>query len=238
MQAPERYTWIQTRDGSPTLWDNSISEPFRSFKGAFTESFAVFVRPAIESLQPTELHEQSITVGEFGLGPGTNWLIWNLTARALNLKTHYFVIERDLVPFQLGHERWLQLAPKIAAFLRETLGTQTQLDICTEWVRTELTSLPQPECFAFLEDAIAARRTARVWFHDPFGFEVNPDGYSPETLSLCARLWGPNVWGGSYACNRLFCDELASLPGVRVQKCETGVEGLKRQRLQFQKGAI
>ena len=33
-----KYVWIKTQDGSPTLWNNDIGEPFRSVKGAFQES--------------------------------------------------------------------------------------------------------------------------------------------------------------------------------------------------------
>ena len=93
MSSDAPYLWIKTRDGSPTLWSNEISEPFRSTKGAFSESWLAFVRPALQAARAQRL--TNVELGEFGLGPGTNWLIWSVAARLLGISFTYRVIEKE-----------------------------------------------------------------------------------------------------------------------------------------------
>lgn len=221
------YQWIRTRDGSPTLWHNDLGESFRSLKGAFTESWAAFVEPALVwvSAHPSD----TLVVGEFGLGPGTNWALWTIAAARKGFAHNYFVIERDLSSFELGRAKWIEEAPALAAFLNEKLGS-----IDADFVRRTLEAAPSPFVEASLEAAHAAHHRADVWFHDPFGYEVNPDGYSPATIELCSRLWKTPCWGGSYACNRTFRDSLAAArAGLDIRTVPTGGTGLKRERLEF-----
>lgn len=224
-----KFTWIQTRDGSPTLWNNELGESFRSVKGAFTESWSAFVQPALAWAARELPPDIPLTVGEFGLGPGTNWLLWNLAFRReySHRPTRYFVIERDLASFELGLERWQAAAPELTSF------AASHLFLSPEDVERILASTPRPEVFPTLEDAISANCRAEIWFHDPFGFDVNPEGYAQETLAQCARLWAPRGWGGSYASNRRFRESLAALPGVAPVSVPTGGEGLKRERMEF-----
>jgi hypothetical protein len=223
MESP-KYTWIQTRDGSPTLWSNDLGESFRSVKGAFTESWAAFVGPGVGAPGVGD----ALQVGEFGLGAGTNWMLWTLASRALGIRSTYFAIERDPTPFHMGFEQWIQDSQAISSFLKSR-----KLDLSSESVASLLRESEKPQVFPSLQDAIASGITAHVWFHDPFGYDVNPEGYSPETLLACSKLWAPNVWGGSYACNRAFRESLQALPGISARVVPTGGEGLKRERLEF-----
>lgn len=222
-----RFTWIQTRDGSPTLWNNELGESFRSVKGAFTESWAAFIEPALAHLPASE---GPVVVGEFGLGPGTNWVLWSLAFRALQPQrsSRYVVIERDVTSFELGLQEWRQRATELSTFL-----ASRDIALSPEQIAAALESCPHPEIFPSLKQAEQSSARAEIWFHDPFGFDVNPEGYTPETLAQCARLWARQGWGGSYACNRHFRDALESVPGVSTSTVPTGGGGLKRERLEF-----
>ena len=72
-----------------------------------------------------------------------------------------------------------------------------------------------------------------IWFHDPFGFSVNPDGYSPETLLHCSQLWANDFFGTSYACNGQFQRNLKACGVKRVETCSTIEASLKKESLQF-----
>lgn len=222
-----RYLWIQTRDGSPTLWNNELGESFRSVKGAFTESWAAFVEPALAWVA-REKPGQAVTVGEFGLGPGTNWVLWNLAFARLHpeLPRPYFAIEKDSTSFDMGVAEWKARSADLASFL-STKGAA--LDV--SGVERLLGSFERPRIFASLEAARGQR--ADVWFHDPFGFDVNPEGYTPESFALCRELWRERGWGGSYACRRQLRETLEGMPGVEPKVVPTGGEGLKRERLEF-----
>ncbi|MBS1985485.1 MAG: hypothetical protein JST16_15070 [Bdellovibrionales bacterium] len=219
------YLWIQTPDGSPTLWHDELGEFFRSVKGAFTESWVAFVQPGLAHASGLG---HPVRVGEFGLGTGTNWALWTLAAHLSGLRFSYFVIERDQEPFRLGRARWLEESAFLADFFRPHFSTVTADD-----VRQQLATAPDPEIFASLDDAVQSGRQCELWFHDPFGASVNPEGYSKATLQKCAQLWAPNTLGVSYACNRAFRTALETLPDVSTRVVPFGQVRLKRERLEF-----
>lgn len=239
MSSDAAYLWIKTRDGSPTLWSNDISEPFRSTKGAFSESWAAFVKPALDALRLQGL--ERVRVGEFGLGPGTNWLIWSVAARLMGIKSNYFVIEKETAYFEAGLKKWSQIAPDVVRFVVEAVQIDFGLTVDAELalrVTTELRELSfeRPTIFSSIDMAVRdlAGSLLDIWFHDPFGFAVNPEGYSPQTLAMCQRLWAGHIAGFSYASNRQFRDALESLKaGITFKSCDTGNQSLKRNRSEF-----
>lgn len=235
-----KHVWIQTRDGSPTLWDNELGECYRSVKGAFTESWNVFVEPARRfmrsTLQPQGL---ALVVGEFGLGPGTNWLLWSLgrwmdgaEKQVQNAQAPYYVIERDLTSFEKGLERWISETDQLNLFFKPIFERDGMPH--REITPQVISELPRPIVFESLDAMIASvpQSSFRIWFHDPFGYEVNPDGYSVDTLTRLKALWATPLIGVSYACNRKFQDTLQSI-GLRVQIETSQHPSLKRQRTEF-----
>ena len=230
--------WIKTRDGSSTLWHNGLGESYRSIKGAFTESHAAFIAPALQrktelSLSNTNISENNtseITVGEFGLGVGTNWMLWNFFATRLGLAVDYFAIERDPKAFCEGQKKWIEEAESVANFL-----SQHDFDLGAGEVRAAIKEFAIPRIYSDFDQAISAGEKAQIWFHDPFGAAVNPDGYTPETLQICSTLWDTKMAGFSYACNRPFQRALQELPKVSVAVQATNATFLKRERLEFYK---
>ncbi len=215
--------WIKTQDGSPTLWNNSLGEPYRSVKGAFSESLFVFVKPALDYIRSKNLAE--ISVGEFGLGAGTNWVFWCLAAHSLGIPFRYAAIEAHPIAFEEAKKKWNEEWEFIKKFLEETL------QIKTHSLRFE--DIQNPQIFNSIDDAVSSGIQFDVWFHDPFAFSLNADGYSAETLNKCKKLWKKNFFACSYACNKSFQNTLNSLEIPVVKSVDVGLATLKRERLEF-----
>jgi tRNA U34 5-methylaminomethyl-2-thiouridine-forming methyltransferase MnmC len=231
----KKFNWIRTRDGSPTLWHNGEGAAFRSQKGAFTESLCAFVRPALETARA--LGARELRVVEFGLGPGTNWALWHLSALALSkagtpLTSSYSAIEKDPESFELGYALWLESLPLLASFVSaewDTEITESEVRLTLEEARTKLRTVSS------LEELISKpleSTPADLWFHDPFGFDINPSAYQVEQLTKLRGLMAPTGRAYSYACNSPFQKALRA-SGFDVATPETGNMGLKRERLEF-----
>ncbi len=222
--------WIRTRDGSPTLWSNELGESFRSIKGAFTESHCAFVRPAIAHAQQIRNAQKTdvIRIGEFGLGLGTNWLLWSCIASHHKIPFAYTAIEAEEEHFRLGLEKWKTEWPLVRDFLEKISSPISEAQFI------EILSEPKITCHLSPEKFIEKEASGKfdIWFHDPFGAEVNPDGYTEETLKLLESSWSPHVKGLSYACNRNFQRALKNLSmDFVVVDFEEAIG--KRSRLEF-----
>lgn len=223
-----RFVWIKTQDGSPTLWNNDIGEPYRSVKGAFHESLLVFVKPAIEFAQKIyKENSRELVIGEFGLGAGTNWVFLSAIATSLGIPFKYYAIEKDRGSFDLALKKWACETNLLEENILKHLGRS---------VKIELDQMKAPEIFSSLEEFTDTfqKQSLRcdIWFHDPFGSGVNPEGYSEETLKLCSQNWAANFIGLSYACNGAFQRALKSI-GVSTQVVELNSPPLKKESLVF-----
>lgn len=220
-----RWTWIQTRDGSPTLWSNELAEPFRSVRGAFTESFKVFVEPILLALKANP--KDTLTIGEFGLGPGTNWILTELFLRPLVKKLSYFAVEKDTFIFEMGLEKWRNSKKE---FFDLAAAHSLNLDEA-HWEAT-FSRVPSLLTFPNLKLAVQSGIQVDYWFHDPFGYDVNPEGYSEENMKECRHFFKMETRGLTYACNKFFQSTLEKAK-FRYELLPSGDQLLKREKLVF-----
>lgn len=239
-QTDKDVLWIKTRDGSPTLWSNQISEPFRSTKGAFTESWSAFIEPSLRwffemSADKATKIPGSLCVGEFGLGPGTNWLLWSVSAALLEIYYEYHVIEEAPEFYDKGLKKWDDIWPMIFDFVVSRLPINVSSKIKDKIFAEGVRALTKPIIYKSVDEMVSNEGLSnkiQVWFHDPFGFSVNPEGYSKETLQLLTKVWGAPFWGTSYAANRSF-KEAIEFAGLGYRAVDFADVGLKRQRSEF-----
>ncbi len=226
------FVWIKTRDGFPTLWNQNLGESYRSLKGAFIESWHVFVEPALKHQINSTLARTA--VGEFGLGAGTNWVLWNLSQKFLNLKVvPYFCVENDLKSFHLGRQKWIDLEKEINIFMRTKLIQEKFLNSEFPQKNFSIADFPDPNVSSSLAEFYKNNSKVDLWFHDPFGFDVNPEGYSEETLVQCKQLLNTQARAFSYACNSKFQKSLKSA-GFDFELLPSDPQGkLKRERIEF-----
>jgi tRNA U34 5-methylaminomethyl-2-thiouridine-forming methyltransferase MnmC len=150
--------------------------------------------------------------------------MWHLACHILGRKTGpYWAVEKNLDSFRSGLSRWRELETPMTQFLVSRVGRGPDL--------STRPFLPlQPQVVSSIQDLPSA--VADLWFHDPFGFDVNPDAYSAETLAIASRSWKPGLRGYSYACNRNFVRALEQAK-CEVQVIPTQSPLLKRERLEF-----
>jgi len=234
-----KFTWIRTRDGSPTLWHNEEGASFRSQKGAFTESFHVFVAPALRHLQALvdqgKIEKSApIQLIEFGLGLGTNWCLWSLASRALGLNVNYTAVERESQSFKMGFAHWIETPNFPATFVGSELNLEISEEESRLWLEEARSKLNVVASIDKLLSTIDSKEQepADIWFHDPFGFDVNPSAYQEEYLRKLIPAFAPNGKALSYACNSPFQKALEAA-GFAPQTHASGVHGLKRERLEF-----
>lgn len=229
MSTDSRFVWIKTQDGSPTLWNNELGEPYRSVKGAFHESLIVFVKPAIEFAKELAAKKKEIIVGEFGLGAGTNWVFFSALAQHFGIPFRYFAIERDVEAFEMAIEMWSRQSAFLSQKIKEHFGVECAID-CSTFKKPEV----HPTLDAFLLSLKAQEINCDLWFHDPFGAGVNPEGYSEETIHKCSEVWAKPFIGLSYACNGSFQRALKSAL-LHTKVVELNSPPLKKEALQFSK---
>lgn len=78
-----------TGDGSFTLFDSDIDEPFHSLDGAIQESMHVFIKNGFNCIK-----KSCIKVLEFGFGSGLNMLLSFKYASILNREVFYHTVEK------------------------------------------------------------------------------------------------------------------------------------------------
>lgn len=230
----EDFTWIKTRDGSPTLWSNIDGAAFRSQKGAFTESFHIFIQPA---LAQQEKLGAPVSVLELGLGPGTNWLLWTLLGNSLNggssegtTDSAYIAIERDPRSFEAAFPLWVKQASELASMVESILGLECK-KTPDEIQELLYNSRENMKIVADIKD-IEGAHTRDICFFDPFGYDVNPEAYQVPYLTQLHKLLKPDSLALSYACNSKFQHSLKE-SGFDLRTPFSGSEKLKRERIEF-----
>jgi len=222
-------SWLLTRDSSPTLWNNQLAEPYRSLKGAFTESWHAFVWPSLNHCLNKNLSDLKIL--EFGLGPGTNWLLFSTACQYLKIKTEYIAIERDSEVYNQGCQKWQADFSKVNDFVAQKLEQKT--------MTLSFGDLSEANIIFSIDDFCAKKylKYFDLYYHDPFGFEVNPDGYSLELLSEIKKSWKDDALGCSYSCNKSFFDLLRRLK-CDFHRLDTSKWGLKKHSAIFSPSPI
>ena len=85
-----------TNDGSPTLYNNAISESYHSIFGARNESMHIFIAQGLNQCK-----KETIDVLEVGFGTGLNAFLAALEAQKTKKKIHYVTVELYPLPAEI-----------------------------------------------------------------------------------------------------------------------------------------
>ncbi len=213
----EGLQWLQTDDGSLTLWDADLDETYHSGCGALAESLVVYLQ--YSGVAQRLMSGQSTHVLEYGLGTATAFLLTAGLAQATRTPLDYWAFENkllsseiwrelplreSLVHLQQAHPAQTCLPIDIAEHVeqlqvslvraRATLVDDHPLDTKHEIVRWSLS--PDVQLNVCLGDARQLEVQASVprdYFHsayfDPFSPETNPQLWTEAALeSACSHL--------------------------------------------------
>ncbi len=179
-----------TADGSATLIDRATGITYRSVYGAASESAHVFVEGTRVFSRKGPWH-----ILEFGLGGGTNLLttLAHYREHGFQESLHYHAIERALIEPALASQLHQESAhPADLEFLCNALneGRASGTNHCvfehptlgvtlTVWIG----DFRQAQLPATYFDAV---------YHDPFGPQVNPDGWTDTWFTIAHKAMKPH----------------------------------------------
>jgi tRNA U34 5-methylaminomethyl-2-thiouridine-forming methyltransferase MnmC len=87
-------TFIETEDGSPTLFSSEFNQTYHSIHGAITESVHVFIKNGLEWYLEHNKPENVISIFEMGFGTGLNAYLTAQYAIEHQVQIEYTTIEK------------------------------------------------------------------------------------------------------------------------------------------------
>lgn len=214
---PNSIEIITTGDGSDTLYNKKLKEPYHSTFGALQESLHLFINHGWEHLHN---HPGPVAVFEVGFGTGLNALLTALKAVDDQRKVLYASLELTPLP----EEIWKRLNyPDRVELMRTEAGSHHQRD----QGRTSDDSTIQPsviDLFSLIHSAPwETVEAVSPWFHllklqgdlfnftlpdlrfdliyfDAFGPDVQPVLWSEEVFDKMVQLLKPQGLLITYSC--------------------------------------
>lgn len=166
-------TLLRTGDGSHTLLQQRLDEPYHSRRGAVAESTHVYIKAGLERAT-----QDPVRILEVGLGTGLNVLLtW---IRCLEGKCR--VVYTALEPFpldrtcleRLAHAEELAWPGLHQPFLRlmtspEGQWTEAEAGFRFRWLNTSALDLDEAACYDLVYfDAFAPRKQPELWTQEVF----------------------------------------------------------------------
>lgn len=196
-----RFEIRQTRDDSLTVFDQSVSESYKSSHAAHTESLEVFVRPGL--FEHPNWRKAPLRILEFGFGLGTNFLTLANHPEVLASPhpTEFISCECDLS----GVDFYLEATSdrkELSANDRSKLTTLLKDRNFSDGVfRAELKDEKIQE---YLRSNLRGRFD--VIFFDPFSPTAAPECWAPEIFQQIGEHANPKARLVTYSVSRLAKD--------------------------------
>ncbi len=180
-----------TADGSATLIDRATGITYRSVYGAASESAHVFV-------EGTRVfsREGPWSILEFGLGGGTNLLttLAHYREKGLNQALHYHAIERALIQPELAIKLHHETAhPEDLEFFSSVLKQGRLAQASNATFQHPSLNLKLSLSMGDFRDAQLPPAYFDAVYHDPFGPQVNPDGWTDTWFKIAHQAMKPHA---------------------------------------------
>ena len=102
---------MMTEDGSHTMFENGMEEPYHSTHGALQESMHIFIKQGLHTVE-----QPSVRILELGFGTGLNTLLTLNESISLHLDIYYHTVEKyPLKDFEynlLNYEKVIDPSPE------------------------------------------------------------------------------------------------------------------------------
>jgi tRNA U34 5-methylaminomethyl-2-thiouridine-forming methyltransferase MnmC len=175
-------TPLRTADGSTTLWDPTLEEPYHSRHGAVTESTHVFIRAGLEVME-----KSPVDLLEVGLGTGLNLLLTWIRCLEGKCTVNYTALE----PYPLSKEQLESLHhcedlfwPGLHnTFLERMTSTTEAWQEPMGGLRFRKLQLPVLE--------LEAQATTDLVYFDAFGPRAQPEMWTTDVFRQLYRVLRP-----------------------------------------------
>ncbi|MCX6351232.1 MAG: tRNA (5-methylaminomethyl-2-thiouridine)(34)-methyltransferase MnmD [Bacteroidetes bacterium] len=175
---------LATQDGSNTLFNPEIGEPYHSTNGAIAESNHVFIQAGLAAYI-TENSPAVISIFEVGLGTGLNVLLtYEYMQNYKNIEINYTAIEAFPIPLSLAIE---------LGYAKETQAVFAEIHESNwgEWISIS----PQfnfKKIHAKLEDCMIEKGIDLIYF-DAFAPDKQPELWTEEVFKKLFEIMNPKA---------------------------------------------
>jgi tRNA U34 5-methylaminomethyl-2-thiouridine-forming methyltransferase MnmC len=173
-------SWIETNDGSLSLYVDELDETYHSRHGAVTESLHVFIENGLNQFA----NNSDVNILEVGFGTGTNCML--TISEALNRKVYYRALEpKPLTPIEWSRVIELGLPLIDNKFLKAIVS-------CTS--HTKLSESFDLEIIkSTLQEAALEPNSIDLIYYDAFGPRAQPEMW---TVDCFQKLYNCMKTGG------------------------------------------
>lgn len=159
-----KLTFVQTKDKTPTLYNDELDEHYHSIHGARQESEHVYIKSGVE----VKKEATPLRIFEMGFGTGLNVMLTILYAQKHQLTVDFTTIETDPLPKDIYSELAFSKDPKEAQILQSIHAAA--------WDE----GIPVNEMFTLTKKQVSlheyeVEQGFDVIFYDAFGPDKQPD---------------------------------------------------------------
>lgn len=196
---PMKFEFLESKDGSHTIYLPELDETYHSRHGAVTESTYVFIEKGLDFIFKDQ---KELTVLEVGFGTGLNALLTLIWAKERKIKIDYHTLE----PFPLPEEVYLKLNYPEVLNKEELRNDFLKMHSACE--KIQLT-----EYFSFIKyqeklEDFSSSVLADIIFYDAFAPSKQKEIWSLENMRKCFSLLKPGGALVTYCANGQFKRDL------------------------------
>lgn len=213
-----KIKWIQTPDGSQTLYHTEYDETYHSKQGAYSESQHVYLNPILPLIDDLQI----VTVLDVGFGLGINWLVWvewalqtgrTLRIHSLEKQADILTIPNPAVPCDQKLKMHLSDYKLNQSLVTPQVKAQMHLD----------------EALASLDSLHQQDLQFDVVLQDPFSPQKNPDCWNEDYFKSLNQCLNKRCVVASYSVAKVGCENLQNI-GFEIEKLK-GFAGKRNQLL-------
>lgn len=172
-----------TEDGSHTLYQSELDEPYHSMHGAIQESMHVFINQGFHCINKVGVH-----ILEIGFGTGLNLLLTLRESVKKGISVHYHAVEKyPIIPAEytkLNYESVIEGLPKgILQKIHTAPWDQTVNLVGNFSLRKELSDFR----------SMSPEGIFDLVYFDAFAPDKQPELWSPKVFSGIAKLTKPGA---------------------------------------------
>jgi tRNA U34 5-methylaminomethyl-2-thiouridine-forming methyltransferase MnmC len=175
-------SFVETADGSNTIFNASVGENYHSHHGAFQESQHVFLRSGLEYFL-SQHNTTAVKILEVGFGTGLNFLLTADFCTLNNIQLHYtgieaFPLTQDII-FNTGYNKYVS-SELWQSYQEHYFNAFDKSVSLTSWVNLSIAPRKLLE--------FTTSDTFDILYFDAFAVRYQPEMWNDESLEYICRF--------------------------------------------------